>query len=511
MFNDTKRDEPLSSSLQQNIHTIAEVTGNSSDVVIRSFQRADGSDLSIVYINGLSDEAVINENVLKPIMNGTGLNVPLEKDASESFAAIKEKIITVGAITTVSDIGGLISALYDGNAVILAEGWEKAISVGCSKWEQRGVEEPSSQTVVRGPKEGFTENISTNVALLRRKIKSPDLWKIDRIIGRQTRTDVSVMYMKGIADEAVVQEVLLRLDRIETDSVLESGYLEELIQDKTFTPFPTMINTERPDTAAAALLEGQVAVFVDGTPFVLILPVTFFKFLLASEDYYQRFDISTFLRVLRFGAFTVSMLLPSLYIAITTFHQEMLPTTLLISLASQREGVPFPALFEALLMEITFEVLREAGIRMPRAIGPAISIVGALVLGQAAVEAGLVSAAMVIVVSFTAISNFIAPSVNIAIAARLIRFCLMFLAATLGLFGIMSGLFFLLIHMAGIRSFGVPYLTPVAPFVPGNWKDIFVRVPWPMMSTRPRLFSDNNIVRQGPNVQPAPSDREKKK
>lgn len=362
------------------------------------------------------------------------------------YIEVKDKIITVSGTNTIIKIDELMSALFRGFTIILAEGWEQGISASTSKWMQRSVEEPSSQSVIRGPKDSFTEDMTTNISLIRRRIKSANLWKVDRKIGLVTQTEVCVIYLKGTANDSVVNEVLQRLDRIEIDGILESGYLEELIQDQTFTPFPTIINTEHPDTVAASILEGQVALLVDGTPFVLILPITFVKFFIASEDYYQRFDISSFLRLLRFFAFSISMLLPSLYIAITTFHQEMIPTTLLVSLAAQREGIPFPAFFEALLMEITFEVLREAGVRMPRAIGSAISIVGALVLGQAAVEAGLVSAAMVIVVAFTAISSFVVPAFNISIAARLIRFVLMGLAATLGLFGIMSGLFFMLLH-----------------------------------------------------------------
>ncbi|KRF43021.1 spore gernimation protein KA [Paenibacillus sp. Soil787] len=490
---------------------ISELTGNSSDISIRTFQGANCLPMAIVYITGLTDTLVINDNIVNPIMSDIEINSTQQRTLVNSFTAIKDKILTVSATNTVSKIDDLMSALFKGDTIILAEGWDQGISASSSKWLHRGIEEPSSQSVIRGPKDGFTEDISINVALIRRRIKSSNLWKIDRKIGRVTQTDVSVMYLKGTANDLVVNEVLQRLDRIEIDGILESGYLEEFIQDQTFTPFPTIINTERPDSVAASILEGQVAVLVDGTPFVLILPITFFKFFLASEDYYQRFDIATFLRLLRFISFTISMILPSLYIAITTFHQEMIPTTLLVSLAAQREGIPFPAFFEALMMEFTFEVLREAGVRMPRAIGSAISIVGALVLGQAAVEAGLVSAAMVIVVSFTAISSFVIPAFNISIAARLIRFILMVLAAALGLFGIMSGLFFLLIHLLSLRSFGVPYLTPLAPFVPNNMKDTFVRVPWWMMVTRPRLFAKENYVRQNINKRPGPSDKESEK
>lgn len=503
--------ETLSANLQQNINDILALTGNSSDFNIRKFQGAYGLPMAIVYINGLTDTEVINDNIINPILSDAEADDAQKRTLSEFFAVIKDQVITVNATNTVSKIVELISALYKGDTVILADGWDHAISASSAKWIQRGVQEPSSQSVIRGPKDGFTEDISTNVALLRRRIKSPNLWKIDRKIGVVTQTDVSVMFLKGTANDLVVKEVLQRLDRIEIDGILESGYIEEFIQDQTITPFPTIINTERPDTVSASILEGQVAVLVDGTPFVLVMPITFVKFFIASEDYYQRFDISSFLRLLRFFAFTISMVLPSLYIAITTFHQEMIPTTLLVSLAAQREGIPFPAFFEALLMEITFEVLREAGVRMPRAIGSAISIVGALVLGQAAVEAGLVSAAMVIVVAFTAISSFVVPAFNISIAARLIRFILMLLAAVLGLFGIMSGLFFLIIHLLSLRSFGVPYMAPIAPFIPSNIKDSFVRVPWRLMVTRPRLFAKNNYVRQNVKVSPEPSDKEKEK
>jgi len=501
-----EQDALVSAHVQQNLATIQEMTGHSSDIVIRTFLAFDGTPMALAYISGLTDNIIVNQNVIGPLMTPRSPERDDAKPAESFVREIANRLLTVDAVSPVRSMKELFSSLFEGNAVVFAEGAEEALAVNTSKWEHRSVEEPSSQTVIRGPKEGFNENIGTNVALIRRRIKSPNLWKIDRKIGRQTQTDVSVLYMKGIADEGVVREVLRRLDAIRTDSILESEYLEEFIQDHTFTPFPTILNSERPDTTAGALLEGQVVILTDGTPFALILPVTFFKFLIASEDYYQRFDIASFLRVLRFGAFTASMLLPSMYIAITTFHQEMLPTTMLIGLAAQREGVPFPAFIEAFLMEITFEVLREAGTRMPRAIGPAISIVGALVLGQAAVEAGLVSAAMVIVVSFTAISNFVAPATNIAIASRLLRFVLMIFAATLGFFGIMTFLFALLIHMCGLRSFGVPYLTPFAPFVLRNWKDMFVRAPWTLLRTRPLPFGANNPIRQRRRKKPPGAD-----
>ncbi|MFC6227451.1 spore germination protein [Paenibacillus allorhizosphaerae] len=495
---------PLSASLEANLQTVHSRLGASPDVIIRKMvlKQAGGMQIAMMYIDGLVETLSIN-HMIAEISKLAELEFPEPRSPVGFYRFLKNYALAAGALEEARSLNDVMSAMFNGETVILLDGCSTALTAATAGGEKRSVEEPSSQTVIRGPKEGFIESLRTNTALIRRKIKSPDLRIDAKIIGRKSRTNVAVVYLKGTANDKVVEEIHKRLDSIDTDSILESGYIEEFIQDATYTPFPTVMNTERPDAAAAGILEGQVVIIVDGTPFVLIAPVTFFKFFQSSEDYYQRFDIASFLRLIRFGSFIVSMLLPSLYIAITTFHQEMLPSTLLIGLAAQREGVPFPALVEAMLMELTFEVLREAGVRMPRVIGPAISIVGALVLGQAAVQAGLVSGAMVIVVSFTAIANFVIPALNMATAARLIRFSLMILGATLGLFGVVSGLMVMLIHMAGLRSFGISYLQPVAPLVPGNLKDIFVRVPWWRMNTRPRLFSPN-VVREGKHQKPSP-------
>ncbi|WP_240913065.1 MULTISPECIES: spore germination protein [Paenibacillus] len=501
---------PLSKYLDVNVQMIKEMTGDSSDIIIRRLDQALGKPVhvAVIYTDGLADEQIINNSILKSLTQ-----IQADADCSldppkQVLGWIKHRFLAIGQVTDIDTMKKLFDAILAGNTVILVDGTAKGISASSAGGEQRGVDEPQSQTVIRGPREGFTENLRINTSLIRRKIKNPNLWIVDRTIGRVTQTDVAVMYIHGIASDNVVQEILRRLDRIDIDSVLESGYIEEFIQDATFTPFPTLTNSERPDAIAGAILEGKVAILVDGSPFVLIAPITIFKLFQSSEDYYQKFDIATFLRLMRIIAFVFSMLLPSMYIAITTFHQQMLPTTLLISLAAQREGVPFPAFVEALAMEITFEVLREAGVRMPRAIGSAISIVGALVLGQAAVQAGLVSAAMVIIVAFTAIAGFVAPSVSLSNSARLLRFGFMLLAATLGLFGIIAGLMAMLIHLAGLRSFGIPYLIPLAPFTTSDQKDSLVRVPWWAMIKRPTLISQKNVKRQKSIQKPSPSKDE---
>lgn len=481
----------ISASLQECVEALSQRMGNSSDFVIRTISGNDVlPELAVCYIEGFIDVNQLNQ------ISESWLTVSMEADGLPDIPALMKKVVPGGELKQLHTVDAVISTVLDGKAVLLIDGLTSSFSASITSLEKRSIEEPSSQTVIRGPKDGFTEDISTNLSLVRRRLRTPDLRVQTLVIGKYTNTKVILTYIEGIADQKIVQEITSRLQSITTDSVLESGYIEEFIQDKTGSPFPTLLNTERPDAVAGSLLEGQVAILVDGTPFVLLAPVTFFRFLHSSEDYYQRYDLTTFLRVIRLFSFIVSLLLPSLYIAISTFHQEMIPTTLLISLAAQREGAPMPALVEAIMMELTFEIIREAGVRMPRVIGPAISIVGALVIGQAAVQAGLVSGAMVIVVSFTAIANFAIPAFSMAAAIRIIRFVLMLFAGTLGLYGILAGIIPIYVHLVSLTSFGVPYLSPFVPLRFSDMRDVFIRVPWPFLKTRPDDIKPHNQARQ---------------
>ncbi|MEW9670573.1 spore germination protein [Ammoniphilus sp. 3BR4] len=491
--------QPLHAHLQENIRCIKARVGNSPDIISREIMIGRSTELkaALFFTDGLANNQTIYESIMASLMM---LNID-EKDWKQIMqqgnllTRLKEKVLTNGDIQEVDDLGQLLSSLLSGQTIILVDGHDKALAVSTEGWEDRGVTEASAQTVIRGPREAFSESLRTNTALVRRRIKDPNLWMESQKIGRVTQTNVAIMYVKGIADDKIIDEVRQRLGEIDIDGILESGYIEELIQDETFTPFPTIYNTERPDVIAAGLLEGRIAIFVDGTPFVLLVPALFVQYLQAAEDYYHRSDFGL-LRILRYLALGIALFGPSLYVAITTFHQEMLPTPLLISLASQREGVPFPAFIEALMMEVAFEILREAGVRMPRAVGQAVSIVGALVIGQAAVEAGIVSAAMVIVVSITAIANFVLPAFNMAIAIRILRFGFIGLGAAFGLFGILLGIIALLLHLTSLRSFGVPYMSPMAPFNLADQKDAIFRLPQWGLSVRPRLINQRNITRQ---------------
>lgn len=483
-----KEEKLISANLGSNLDSLIEDFGSSDDVKIRRFSIGNHQDdnVAIIFIEGLADNLVIQNIILDSLMDD--IQKTLYQHHEAVFQTIKKKIIPVSEIREERSWSNVYSALLAGNTVIMLEGCESVLIGGTAGGEKRAVEEPSSETVVRGPKEGFSESLRTNTALVRRKIKDKNLWIESITLGERSKTSVSIVYMKGLAKDKVVEEVRSRLSKINIDAILESSYIEEFIQDKTYSPFPTIFNTERPDVVAAGLLEGRIAILVDGTPYALLAPAIFIEFFQSSEDYYQRFDISSFIRILRFFSFFLALLVPSIYIAITTFHQEMIPTPLLVSLAAQREGVPFPALIEALLMEITFEILREAGIRMPRAVGSAISIVGALVLGQAAVEAGLVSSTMVIVVSITAISSFVMPAFNMAISVRLLRFGFMALASIIGLYGIIIGLLCLVLHLCSLRSFGVPYLSAMGPYINEDQKDTILRYPHWALKTRPRLI-----------------------
>ncbi|MDP4084986.1 MAG: spore germination protein [Bacillota bacterium] len=494
--------DALSSSLIENEKILKSIYQDCSDVVYRKFLIGRETQALLIYIEGMSNIEEMDKGVISPLIQLENVNLV-------NIQILLEEKLTVSKATPTSSFQDVIQQVSSGNPVILINRQIQGISVGLGKWEKRAVEEPMAESVVRGPREGFTETIAVNTTLIRRRIKSPQL-KIKKMnIGRYSQTQVAILYIDGLADKSLIEEVNNRLGRIKIDGIMESGYIEEFIEDNPFSPFPQILNTERPDIASASLLEGRVVIMVDGTPFSLIVPTTLYSLLQSAEDYYQRAIIGTLIRWLRYSFFLIALLLPSSYVAILTFHQEMVPTTLLLSVAKSREEVPFPALIEALIMEVTFEALREAGIRLPKQVGSAVSIVGALVIGQAAVSSGLVSAPMVMVVAITGIASFSIPRYNAAIALRMLRFPIMFLAGTLGLLGIMLSLIAIIVHLSTLRSFGVPYLSPMAPMQYSEMKDVLLRAPWWSLKTRPHLTGAYNQYRQtnGQNPKP-PKDSE---
>ncbi len=470
---------------------VHELLSQSFDMLFRDFiiEGKTAVKAYLVCVDGMVSKELVNDFVLKTLMVQSLGKPALAKLTPETAReTVYSFLLANNEVRKEDSLAGTVDSILSGDSALFFADRPGAIIIGTRGWEQRGINEPTTESVIRGPREGFSETLRINTSLLRRKIKSPDLVMKPLKIGELTRTDIVIAYVSGIASKPILQELENRLRAIKIDGVLESGYIEELIEDVPCSPFPQVYHTERPDGVAANLLEGRIAVLVDGTPIVLIVPAQLVQFLQMSEDYYERSYAALLIRLVRLSGVAASLLLPSLYVAVTTFHQEMLPTALALSIASGREGVPVPALVEALVMEFTLEVLREAGIRLPKTVGQAISIVGALVIGDAAVKAGLVSPLMVIVVAFTAIASFTIPAYNLGITIRLLRFPLMLLAGTLGFFGLSLGYYLIVLHLCCLRSFGIPYL---GPFGPGNLydllKDTFFRAPWWALRTRPRL------------------------
>ncbi|CAI6225003.1 spore germination protein GerKA [Bacillus subtilis] len=491
----------ISPSLAKNIAETKKEVGSSSDVIIREIKigEQDHVHLAVIYIAGLVDNNTIHESLIDPLVQDESIQ------NTHAIQQILEKTLPLGGVKAEKSWDKLFSELMLGNALIFADGHDEALICSTQGGEQRSIQEPSTQVSFRGPRQGFTESLQTNISMIRRYIKNPNLWVEKMKKGSVTNTDIALMYIQGICDEKVLKEVKQRLEKIDIDSILESGYIEQLIEDETFTTFPTMYHTERPDVVAGNLLEGRFAIIVDGTPFVLIAPALFVQFFQSVEDYYSRFDIATSIRILRVLVFFISLVAPAVYVAATTFHQEMIPTQLLVVIAAQREIVPFPAVVEALTMEVAFEILREAGVRLPRVVGSAVSIVGALVIGQAAVQAGIVSPAMVIIVALTAIASFATPAFAMAISARLIRFIFIIASAVMGFYGLILGIIMMFVHLCSLRSFGVPYMSPLAPFSSQGVKDALFRVPWWADEKRPESVSKEDKVRQGKDQRPEPA------
>ncbi len=489
----------LSTSLENNLEHLSRLLEGCSDAVVRRFKfgRDFERQAALVYFDGLIQKSEAETAVLRPLMIDFDiLQKGLETKSLDVFTVVRDYLITATELEEATTFCDIIESTAGGDAALLIEGYARALVLDFKSWESRKVESPDEEVLIRGPKEGFTETLRFNTALLRRRLKTSRFKIENMVLGRVTRTSVAVCYIQGVAQEALIEEVKKRLSSIDIDGVLDAGYLEEFIEDHRFSLFPQVEHTERPDRVVGHLLEGRIAVLVDGTPWATVVPATFPQFWNSPEDYYMRYIPSTLTRLLRQIAFLATLLLPSLYVATITYHQEMIPTPLLLTIAAAREGIPFPAFLEALLMEVTFEILREAGLRMPRAIGPAISIVGALVIGDAAVSAGLVSTPMVVVVAFTGICSFSFPVYSAGISLRMVRFLMLVAAAFLGYFGIMIGIILLLIHLASMSSFGVPYLAPLAPLRWEDLGDILVRRPWWHNRRRPVILRPEDPLRQ---------------
>lgn len=482
----------LTDSLDKNIDLIKNIFQNDDTIIFREFSNDDKSSqrFCLIFIDGMINNKIVNESIIEPIMR-----CKFDKFKNKDFLyKLKENIIISNTIKITDDFNEIVSLVLYGCSLLLIDNQNKAIIVDTKGFNERAITEPISETVVRGSRESFTETIMTSLTLLRRKIQSPNLKFKFREVGRLSKTKICLCYIDGIVNQNILDEVNRRIDDIDIDAVLESGYIEELIKDSPLSPFSTVGSTERPDIVASKLLEGRIAIFIDGTPFVLTVPFLFIEYFQANEDYYNQFLFGTINRILRIITFFLATSIPAIYVALTTFHQEMIPTPLLLSISASREGLPFPTIVEAILMLLAFEILRESGIRLPSPIGSSISFVGAIILGQAAVEARLVSAPIVIITALSGISNFL--TFKMLEGLIVVRTTFLLLSGFLGLYGYIFGVIGLVIHLMSMRSFGVPYMSYIGSLKFQELKDTAIRAPWWLMYYRPRLLARSNLVRQ---------------
>jgi len=449
-----------------------------SDIVIREFDITVKDTLIpafIVFIDGLVDNKIIDDDILQPLMLLSNLDVSSEEESVEEY--IKNHILPHHQLKEVYKYSEVIGDINFGSCAIFVDGIKVVFTADVKGWEHRGIDRPVSESVIRGPQEGFTEQIRANTSLVRRMLKDENLIVENIMIGRRSKTPCALLYIKDIANESLVKEVRRRLKSIMIDYVFDSGELEQLIEDSTFSTMPQVLASERPDRISSLLAEGNVAVIVNGSPYVLSMPATMANFMQTPEDAYLRFPYSLLLRILRIIAMLLSLLLPGTYVAITNFHQEMIPTDLLFAIAASRETVPFPTVVEIFIMEIAFELIREAGLRIPGIIGTTIGIIGALILGQAAVAANIVSPILIIIVAVTGIGSFAIPNFSMGFSFRINRFIYIIMGAVAGFLGITVAIFAQTVMVAASKSFGVPFLTPPGPKTVKDFTDAFIRTP----------------------------------
>ncbi|MBO8172903.1 MAG: spore germination protein [Bacillaceae bacterium] len=473
--------------LKTNVKYIKTILGNPPDLIVRSIY-IGGSDKRavIVGIDGILDKDLIQQSVIKPLVSNKQITI-------KNLNSVRDHLLYAQKINRVNNMKQVVINILEGTLILFMEGEKEALNIDLKAVEARNIEEPKSEPVVRGPHEGFTEALDTNIPLIRKRIIDPALRFKMLKEGEKTITNICLVYIEDIADPKIVDEVIKRIESIDTEAIVESGYIEQFIEDEPQSIFPTVGNTEKPDRLVGKLLEGRVGILVDSTPVALWVPYLFIEGFQSAEDYYSRPYYSSFVRTIRHLSFWISILLPAFYVATQNFHKEMLPTELLASIAAAREGVPFPLLMEIVMMLVTFEILREAGVRMPRAIGQAVSIVGALILGEAAVNAGIVGTPTIIIVAVAGITTFIVTP--FADAVTILRFLMLIPAGLIGLYGLEAGVLALLVHLASLNSFGVPYLSPVAPLTLDNWRDVFVRAPLRKMKRAPETVPQQREVR----------------
>lgn len=478
---DSSHNDSLSPNLEENVTAIKQILGNSPDVRIRSITipltKNKKIKAIVLSIDGIIDQQAIREHVIRPLKEE-----PID-DVGELLDAIQQRIY-INEVTVTKALKESLPKVLKGNTLLLVDGLTEGLLINASKYESRSIEESESEQTIQGARDGFIESLQVNISLIRQRIADPHLHFETFEIGEITRTTVVIGYMSHIVDDALVERVRTRLQDIKVDSIESSGDIEQHIEDHPYSIFPTIGNTERPDVAVSALLDGRVIIFINGTPVCLYVPYLFIESLKNVEDYHSRPYYTSLIRIIRFFAFVISTTFPAIYMAALNFHKEMIPSDMIVPVVQAREAVPFPLTLEIIITIIMFEVIREAGVRLPQHIGAAFSIVGALILGEVAVAAGLFGAPTIIIVSISFIAAFvITPITDVTALLRL----LFFIGSSLfGAYGLFVMLLAILTHMVSLTSLGVPYMSPLSPFYLRDLKDTIVKFPKRWLTHRPQ-------------------------
>ncbi|MCC5910015.1 MAG: spore germination protein [Clostridiaceae bacterium] len=480
----------LKNNLDENLQYIKDKFKNSQDIIYRSFSAGKENSIPavMIYVDGMVSKEIVNNNILHPLMHTKDIQT------SEPIALNKiiENILTVSEVETSNDFQQLANKLLLGSTVVLIEGYNEALLIESEDAEVRAVEEPNNEQTLRGPRDSFVEGIQSNIVLIRKRICNPRLAVEFFTLGRQTQTNIALVYLEGTASSSILNKIRDKIKKINEDTITNSANVEQLIEEHKWSIFPQIMATERPDRIAGGILEGRIAIMVDGTPIGLIAPTTFAMYFNSADDYVERSVITSMVRVMRYISYLIATTLPALYTALTAFHPGMLPTRFVLYITGTRVGLPFPFLVEILFMEFTLEMLLEAAVRLPKPVGQTVGIVGGLVIGQAVVQAGIVSPIVVIIVALTAITSFASPNYTFSLSNRVIRIGLIIIAATWGLYGIVIGWLIILIHMASMESFGVRYLEDFSPYRLEELRDTIFKAPKWLLKGNPQYFKDKN-------------------
>ena len=483
----------ISANLRENEKYLRSRLEKCSDILIRSMRLGEKQkvDCLMVYI-----EVAVSNMMLDDSAIGKMINHFWEISPEQIQEFIKNNSLGIADVKKLTDMNEALAAMLAGNAVFFIDGYDKAMKISSKGYPSMGVMEAESEKVLRGSREGFSDSVKSNSALVRKRLRDIRLKVEEYYTGVRTHTLTQVLYMEDLVHEELLEQVKERLERFRIDGILDSGMLEQLTEDVWYSPFPQYQTTQRPDRAVQEILNGKVVILCDNSPEALILPGNFNSFMESSEDWYHRFEMASFLRTLRYLAVIMATVLPGLYLAVIRFHTQILPSALILSLAQAREGVPFSSVTELIFLELSFELIREAGVRVPGTLGNAIGIVGGLVIGQAAVEANLVSPIVVMIVALTALGSMTVPNEEFAAAFRLLKYVFLILGGYLGIYGIVLGVYLTIAHLAGLSSFGVPYLVPFIKKDPHEEKGEGIwRVPLRMRWRRPLYAREEQRIR----------------